>query len=121
MNFNSFEQSYSKNEVNWKKSVGEISKFVLDHLDKGEFYEFLEGEEINKDKMSRWQLRLDELLDKITKRMGYRIDKNKLFTEAYCQIIEQKNSGELNPSKGLSYFCANVDNLIEKSDINQDN
>lgn len=121
MNFNSFEQSYSKNDVNWHKSVGEISNFILNHLDKREFCDFLEGQEIDYDKVDRWRLRLDELLDKITKRMGYRIDKNKLFSKAYYEILEKKNNGELNPSKNLDYFCNNIDYLIAKIDIFNNN
>ncbi len=113
-NFNQFNEQYNKQEINWRKSVSEISKFIIDRLDKNEFYDFLEGKEINKDKMIRWQVRLDELLDKITKRMGYHIDQNKLFTEAYYQIMEQNNSGELNYSKSLAYFCDNINNLIIK-------
>ena len=80
--FNPFVEQYNKNEVNWRKSVSEISKFIIDHLEKTDFYDFLSDEEIDKEKMTRWQARLDDLLDKITKRIGYRIDEDKLFLEA---------------------------------------
>lgn len=112
--FNQFVEPYNKREVSWRKSVGEISKFITDHLEKPDFYDFLGGEEISQEKRLRWQVRLDELWDKITKRTGYRIDKDKLFTEACQKIIDQKTYGELNPSKNLDYFCDNVDYLIEK-------
>ena len=115
-NFNPFNE-YNKNEVNWRKSVGEISKFIIDHLDKSDFYDFLSGEEIDREKMNRWQERLDELNDKITKRMGYKINANKLFIQAYEQIESQKNSGELAPSKNLEYFCNNIDELKEKRKV----
>ena len=119
-NFNQFNE-YSKNEVNWRKSVGEISKFVVDHLDRSEFYDFLNGDEIDQEKMNRWQERLDELTDKITKRMGYRIDTDKLFIEAFEQIVDHKNSGELAPSKNLEYFCNNIDELKEKRSLAVEN
>src|SRR5680860_864689 len=97
-NFNPFAEQYSQHEVNWRKSVSEISKFITDHLEKPDFYDFLDGEKIDKDKMVRWQNRLEDLADKVTKRMGHRIDEDKLFMEAYAQIVSQKNSGQLNPS-----------------------
>ena len=112
-NFNPFNE-YNKNEVNWRKSVGEISKFIIDHLERPDFYDFLDGEEIDKEKTERWQTRLDDLIDKITKRMGYKIDGDKLFVDAYEQILTQKNNGELAPSKNLEYFCNNIDSLKEK-------
>lgn len=122
MNFNSFEQSYNKNEVNWQKSVSEISKFIIDHLDnRNDFFEFLSGEMEDGEKNNRWQLRQDELLDKITKRMGYKIDEEKLFFEACEQVRRQYQNGELNPSKGLDYFCENLEDLKEKKMVLQEN
>ena len=112
--FSPFVEQYNKNEVNWRKSVSEISKFIIDHLEKTGFYDFLSNEEIDKDKMTRWQTRLDDLLDKITKRIGYRIDEDKLFLEAYEQINRQYQAGELNPSKGLDYFCSHLEELRER-------
>lgn len=116
MNFNSFEQGYNKNEINWQKSVSEISKFIIDHLDnRNDFFEFLTGESEDNDKNIRWQVRHEELLDKITKRMGYRIDDEKLFLEACEQVKKQYQNGELAPSKGLDYFCDNLDLLKKNS------
>jgi hypothetical protein len=120
-NFNPFAEQYNKHEVNWRKSVGEISKFIIDHLDKTDFYDFLDGEEIDKEKNNRWQLRLDDLTDKITKRMGHKIDDEKLLAEACEQIVRQKNSGELAPTKGLDYFCSHIDELLEKKRISVEN
>jgi len=119
-NYNPFSEQYNKHEVNWRKSVSEISKFIVDHLEKSDFYDFLDGEEIDKEKLERWQTRLDDLIDKVTKRMGYKIDENKLFMEAYDQILNQKTSGELPPSKSLEYFCNNIDNLKEKRAVLQE-
>jgi hypothetical protein len=122
MNFNSFEQSYNKNEVNWQKSVSEISKFIIDHLDnRNDFFEFLSGEMEDSEKAGRLQIRRDDLLDKITKRMGYRIDEEKLFFEACDQVRNQYQGGELNPSKGLDYFCNNLEELKEKRMVPQEN
>ena len=106
---NSFGEQYSKHEVNWRKSVGEISKFIVDHLERPDFFYFLDGEEVDKEKSNRWQFRLDDLMDKVTKRMGYKIDENKLFVEAYEQILKQKDNGELASSKSLEYFCNHID------------
>jgi len=119
-NFNPFNE-YNKNEINWRKSVGEISKFIIDHLEKSDFYDFLSGEEIDREKMNRWQERLDELVDKITKRMGYKIDNDKLFMDAYEQVLKQKNNGELASSKSLEYFCNNIDSLKEKRIVSVEN
>lgn len=121
MSFNSFEKGYDKNEVNWQKSISEIAKFITDHLDnKGEFFEFLNSELDDKEKCNRWQSRLDDLLDKITKRTGYRIDQDKLFSEAYEMVEQQCRNGELNPSKGLDYFCSNLEELKEKRAVLQE-
>lgn len=120
-NFNSFESPYNKNEVEWRKSVGEISKFIVDHLEKNDFYDFLDGVAIDREKMERWQTRLDELTDKVTKRMGYKIDEDKLFVQAYEQILKQRDSGELANSKSLAYFCNNLEALIEKRSVAVEN
>ena len=118
MNFNSIEQGYNKNEINWHKSISELSKFIIDHLDnRSDFFDFLNGEIKDKEKSARWELKQDDLLDKITKRMGYKIDEDKLFSEAYEQIKNQYQNGELSPSKGLNYFCNNIDKLTEKRNI----
>lgn len=122
MNFNSFEQGYNKNEVSWQKSISEISKFIVDHLDnRSDFFDFLNGEIQDKEKSIRWESRLEYLLDKITKRMGYHIDQNKLFLEAYEQIKKQYYDGELPISKGLTYFCDNIDILAGKKQASESN
>lgn len=106
--------NYNKQEINWQKSVNEISKFIIDHLDSINFYDFINDEMMDKEKKERWSVRLEELKDKATKRLGYKIDQNKLLKEAFFNILNQKNKGELVISNSLEYFCSNIDDLVSK-------
>ena len=105
---------YNENEVNWHKSVSEISKFLIDHLDKLDFYNFINGEEVDQEKEARWHERIEELCDKATKRLGYQIDRPELMKQAYYQIVNDNNKGLLAQSKVLEHFCSNVEELIQK-------
>jgi len=102
-----FEQ-YNEHQIKWQKSIREIAKFIIDRLDKLDFYGFISGEELDKEKAKHWQLDLDDLLDKVTKRMGHAIDREELLKEAFSYIINQRNTFELTPTKSLDYFCENI-------------
>jgi hypothetical protein len=112
---NNFEKVYNPKQKDWQKSVGELSKFFLDNskdirlIDQGEF----ENKE-EKIRAERLKIRLAELLEKATKRLGYKIDEIKLITEAYQHILDLKNSGELAPSNLLDNFCAEIEERLEK-------
>ena len=101
---------YSEQAVNWQKSVSEISKFIIDHLEKEDFFDYFCGETIdNKDKEERWNERLEELYGKATSRLGYKIDRNKLLADAKKHILDLKDKGELLPSKILDRFCEHIE------------
>jgi len=112
---NNFEKVYNPKQKDWQKSVGELSKFFLDNskdirlVDQREF----ENKE-EKIRAERLKIRLAELLEKATKRLGYKIDEAKLITEAYQHILDLKNSGELAPSNLLDNFCAEIEERLEK-------
>lgn len=120
----SFEKPYDRNAVNWRKSVEELSKFIYDRVGDEDFFDFLregvnnELSDSDKEKMERWQTRLDDLHQKITKRMGYRVDKSKLLTEAVTQILDRRDSGEFVPNNRLDRFCErSMDWLQEQEEL----
>jgi hypothetical protein len=113
---NNFEKVYDPKQKDWQKSVNEFSKFFLDNskdvwlVDQKEF----ENKE-EKIRAERVKTRLAELLEKATKRLGYKIDENKLIAEAYQHILDLKESGELAPSNLLENFCAEIKERLEKA------
>ncbi|MEI7620104.1 MAG: hypothetical protein WCJ57_00865 [Candidatus Falkowbacteria bacterium] len=113
---NSFEKPYDENKKNYDKSVGEVSDFFMNHLkdglfDKREEY-FDDGE---KERVERLKERLTELLEKATKRIGYKVDGEKLINDAYRHILDLKNSGELPENNLLENFCAEIEERLEKA------
>jgi len=100
---------YNEQAVNWQKSVSEICKFIVDRLDKEDFCEYLSGENIDEIRAKHWDERLEELYDKATSRVGYRIDRDKLMKDAKENILKLRDSGELPPSKVLDRFCSHVE------------
>lgn len=112
-NFENPGNQYSEHEKNRDKSINELSKFILDNLDRPDFKEFVLGGEVGKDKLVRWQGRWEELIDKITKRLGHKVDQNELKIEVYKNILDLKESGELNPSKYLDSFCEEIEPSIK--------
>lgn len=113
---NNFEKVYNPKQKDWQKSVGELSKFFLDNFKDVwlmEKEEFADKEE--KVRAERVKTRLAELLEKATKRLGYKIDEAKLITEAYQHILDLKKSGELAPSNLLDNFCAEIEERLEKA------
>ncbi|MEI6835903.1 MAG: hypothetical protein WCK59_03640 [Candidatus Falkowbacteria bacterium] len=101
-------EAYNEQAVKWRKSVSEISKFIIDHLDRPDFYNFITGTSANEEKEEHYQLRLEELITKATKRMGHAISQEKLLSESYDYIINQRDNGVLPPSSSLNHFCENI-------------
>jgi len=114
---NNFEkQPYDENKKNWQKSVAEISKFLLDHSQDGLWIEksdFADKEE--EERIERFKVRLEELLEKATKRIGYKVDQDKLINDAYSQILALKKSGELPETNILNNFCAAIEERLENA------
>lgn len=113
---NSFEKPYDENKKNYDKSIGEISDFFMNHLKYGMFdkkEKFSDNGE--KERVVRLNERLTELLEKATKRIGYKIDKGKIISDAYRRILVMKNSGELPENNLLENFCAEIEERLEKS------
>ena len=101
---NNFDESlaYDKNAKNWQQSAEEIAKFILDHLDRGaDFLNFIRGEELEfPERAERWQIRLLELMDKATKRLGHDIGNRRDLLLAARQIIVYRQiAGELPSAK----------------------
>ena len=111
--FESANRGYDEHEKNLEKSVSELSKFMLDNLSRPGFSEFLKGEEIEKDQLGRWEERLEELIEKTTKRVGHRIDQDELLKAAYKEILNRKWLGELPESNHLDNFCNNLEELFK--------
>jgi hypothetical protein len=102
-------EQYSEQAIHWQKSVSEISKFIIDRLDKEDFCEYLSGENIDEARAKHWHERLEELYDKATSRVGYRIDRDKLMKDAKENILKLRDSGELPSSKVLDRFCSHIE------------
>ncbi len=114
---NNFErQPYDENRKNYEKSVSEFSKFFLDHssdglwIGKSEF-----GSEGEEDRVKRLQVRLEELVEKATKRLGYKVDEAKLINDAYRHILNMKSSGELPDNNILDNFCAEIEERLDQA------
>lgn len=122
----SLEKPYDRNANNWRKSVDEITKYIYDRLDDDEFFDFLVGadnndqEDLDREKRERWQTRLDDLNQKITKRMGYRIDQSKLLGEALEQVRSRRDLGELTPSNRLDRFYERSTEWLQDQKITAD-
>lgn len=102
---------YSEHDRNWQKSVNEYAKFILDHLDKPNFIEFIVGDN-QESGLERWNLRLEELFDKATSRIGHHIEESELRIKALEIIVKQKNNGELPDSKFLNRFISEVSKVL---------
>lgn len=119
---NSFENpgnNYDEHEKNLQKSIGELSKFMLDNLGRPDFISFLKEEEIDGDhlvkaKFERWEERLEDLIDKATKRLGHHVDQAELLRSAYRDILNRKELCELPESKSLDNFCEELDEMLKK-------
>jgi|GEM_PF-1162229 len=105
------QDSYSEHEKNWQKSVNEYAKFILDHLDKPDFIEFIvnDNQELGQE---RWKVRLEELFNKATGRIGHHIEESELRAKALESIVKQKNNGELPDSKFLNRFMSEVSKIV---------
>ncbi len=120
---------------NWKESVGEMSDFFGKNLNNPNFLIFLRDQGIfqkeipfesemensddgnhQKDERERWAERLEDLLDKATKRLGYGVKsrKDELMSAAVQEISRRRNDFELPASKTLDYFCGDGEKNSER-------
>lgn len=98
---------YSEDLRNREKSVEEIAKFILDHLGSSpDFLSFLRNQELaSPARGERWRERLDGLLSKAKKRMGYRIDNRDFILAARRLILQRREAGELPEFGAYLDFC----------------
>ena len=109
------EKIYDENKKAYDKSVAEISGFLMRHLEHSMFDKQEEYADNNeKERVESLKERLTELLGKATKRIGYKIDQEKLINDAYRHILDLKNSGELPENNLLENFCAEIEERLEK-------
>ncbi len=100
---------YNEHAKNWQKSAEEIARFILNHLtDRPEFVKFIQGEEIRAKVATRYQERLEDLLDKAEKNQGYgltAIARQRLLDDARQKILDWREAGELPPVEEYENFC----------------
>ncbi len=98
---------YSEDSKNREKSIEEIAKFILDHLDSGpDFLSFLRDQELSSpERERRWRERLEKLLSKAQKRVGYHINSRDFILAARNLILERQAAGELPPKPAYLNFC----------------
>ena len=98
---------YSEDLKNREKSIGEIAKFILDHLSSSsDFLSFLCNQESSSsENRKRWHQRLEQLLLKAQKRIGYRINYRDFILAARDLILKRQAAGELPPHPNYLKFC----------------
>ncbi|MDD3285103.1 MAG: hypothetical protein PHG95_00465 [Patescibacteria group bacterium] len=98
---------YSEDLKNREKSIEEIAKFILDHLSSGpDFLSFLRNQELSSsERGERWRERLEKLLSKAQRRVGYRINNRDFILAARNLILQRQAAGELPPQPAYLNFC----------------
>ena len=96
---NTLEKPYNEHEQNWQKTVAEIASFFL-------------AKGLPEDEVS--SPRLEELFAKATKRMGHKIDAEKLVVEAKKYILGLKEKGELDESRRTVSICEQCEKSLKE-------